>query len=692
MSSGKQILTNILLSALNIKESHGINVKDLAFDNSELKIFLDNFKMSEDILNLKKPLLKKVTANIEPDSSRDEFLTEINFIIGLAEIAKKENSKLELDKEQLLKLEKLKEIISRYIQKNEFNIKYIEENGAKNNESYRRLLRLTEDDELYSADDYDVVEKIVNLITPENASSNLDKIYTFMNEANARKLKEKYTGVVKKKEPNINITLTRIEPKKEEKVEESIEEEVIEQEVIEEEKPRVLERIIEDYTPDAVEIEEIEDHTISENFFEFVNLGESKKNAVLVDAENAQKLKEIFATLGFNYDDFDDDLRKELELENINRLEKQAEYLIKQKIVLSKVVSKNTNVIVYLLTRSTKEYIEIVTRTLENRFDIKSAGGELFRIVNYATTIFGEEGSYNFVENAKLFIEYNIDINKIIDTNINFLYSNNENLKETIDYLKKYKADIKTIVENCSFAISPPFAFQEHKNLLRKNIEVLKMYGFNLIDFFNEKDSYYTVLNTTDLASKIDQLIEVGLTEYIHGNEKFAGNTLKTLIIKRNYYAYKNGLDVWNSLKIEFNRLNKAHPDNKMSYDEFLKVKKHIKESNELISEEEIGIIKSDYPIMGIVDESTRASIYSDTPLAILKRKTELIYGTQIISRQKVFRVFRALIDYGFEEKKALLYSLMHDSILEEQEYIFIKESVEEMGVDKVESQLLRSI
>lgn len=692
MSSGKQILTNILLSALNIKESHGINVKDLAFDNSELKIFLDNFKMSEDILNLKKPLLKKVTANIEPDSSRDEFLTEINFIIGLAEIAKKENSKLELDKEQLLKLEKLKEIISRYIQKNEFNIKYIEENGTKNNESYRRLLRLTEDDELYSADDYDVVEKIVNLITPENASSNLDKIYTFMNEANARKLKEKYTGVVKKKEPNINITLTRIEPKKEEKVEESIEEEVIEQEVIEEEKPRVLERIIEDYTPDAVEIEEIEDHTISENFFEFVNLGESKKNAVLVDAENAQKLKEIFATLGFNYDDFDDDLRKELELENINRLEKQAEYLIKQKIVLSKVVSKNTNVIVYLLTRSTKEYIEIVTRTLENRFDIKSAGGELFKIVNYATTIFGKEGSYNFVENAKLFIEYNIDINKIIDTNINFLYSNNENLKETIDYLKKYKADIKTIVENCSFAISPPFAFQEHKNLLRKNIEVLKMYGFNLIDFFNEKDSYYTVLNTTDLASKIDQLIEVGLTEYIHGNEKFAGNTLKTLIIKRNYYAYKNGLDVWNSLKIEFNRLNKAHPDNKMSYDEFLKVKKHIKESNELISEEEIGIIKSDYPIMGIVDESTRASIYSDTPLAILKRKTELIYGTQIISRQKVFRVFRALIDYGFEEKKALLYSLMHDSILEEQEYIFIKESVEEMGVDKVESQLLRSI
>ena len=38
MSSGKQILTNIYYQHLTLK-SHGINVKDLAFDNSEQKRF-----------------------------------------------------------------------------------------------------------------------------------------------------------------------------------------------------------------------------------------------------------------------------------------------------------------------------------------------------------------------------------------------------------------------------------------------------------------------------------------------------------------------------------------------------------------------------------------------------------------------------------------------------------------------------
>lgn len=683
MDSGKQLLKNLLLSAINVKESHGIDVKELSFDNSELKIFLENFKTPEDILELKKPLLNKVLSEIKPENAREKLIAEINFIIGLAELSKKDNEKLDLDKEQLLKLEELKEIINDSIQKNDFNIKYIEENSSLDKENYRKLLKTLQTDQIFTSDDYDLIENLVKLITPENFYVNQDKIYTYFNISNARKLLNKYTGP--KRKAKIELTLTKIE---------SINKDTEKKEVKERSmKIKKAPEKVDDVKKTAKpELKSLNHEVINESFFEFINMDENDNNAILAHAEITQKLKEIFATLGFNYDEFNVELKKELETEDLKTLENQARYLIKEKTILSKVKSKNINAIVYLISRSSSKLIDSVAQILEQKFNIKSAGGELFKIVNYATIIFGEKESANFKENAKIFKKYDIDINKLISENINFLYTDNDILIETIKYLERYNANIKNIIENCSIAIGSKFTFAEKPNLLTKNIEVLKMYGFNLKKFFNEEDTYYTILKTEYLIDKIDQLIEVGLSEYIHGNEKYAGNTLKTLIIKRNYYAWKNNLDVWNSPKIEYNRLNKAYPDEQITYDKFLKIKKHIKDSNELITEEEISLIKSDYPIMMIVDESTRPSIYSDTPLALLKRKTELIYGTQIISRQKAFRVFKSLIKYGFKEKKALLFALMHDSILEEKEYEYIKETVKNMGVDKIEPQLFKAL
>ncbi|MDD2238756.1 MAG: hypothetical protein PHH51_02585 [Bacilli bacterium] len=684
MLSGKELLISIIKPALSTLDNN--QIQQIAFDNAELNTFLNNFNHPEDIINLTESALNNLVNNLEPLEARNYFLGNIKFIKGLAELAKQNQTKLNLNKNQLLNLEELKELIKLTISRNEYNIQNAKEKSENQISDYRKILGIVQKEELFTENDYNIIEKIVRSETPNDVDNNLDKIYSFVNEFNARKLSEIYTGIKEKQyiKPNITINLTPIKL-----IEEP--EEVI-----------VTERIIEDYNKEEA-IEEIEvtplnfeDTDPFQDIFSSINLRKKKPSTKLVDAEHTQKLKEILSYLGYNYDILEDELKLKLTSEDLTKMEEFAKYLKEEnKVILSKIKTNNIYSLIFILTKSSKQRIELILSTLYNYFGIKSAGGELFKIVNNATTIFSEQGCQNFVENAKIFKQYNVLINNIIDKNINFLHIDNEELLFNIDLLINYGADISILIDKCNLSLYTHNSFNSFSSLIKKNLDVLKQYCFDLKLFFEEKNSCYTILNSVDLASKIDQFIEVGLNEFIHSNSKNSGNILKTLIIKRIYYAYKNKMPVWENINIEYKRLkdcNFGDEDSRLTFQEFNQLKKYIKDEDSIINESEINMIKSDYSIMELIDEGNRPAIYSNSPLTLIKRKLELIFDTQIISRPKAFRVFKLLMADGFNEKQALLYALVYNSILEENEFIFIKNLVERMGVEKKDDELFRAV
>jgi len=684
MLSGKELLISIIKPALSTLDNN--QIQQIAFDNAELNTFLNNFNHPEDIINLTESALNNLVNNLEPLEARNYFLGNIKFIKGLAELAKQNQTKLNLNKNQLLNLEELKELIKLTISRNEYNIQNAKEKSENQISDYRKILGIVQKEELFTENDYNIIEKIVRSETPNDVDNNLDKIYSFVNEFNARKLSEIYTGIKEKQyiKPNITINLTPIKL-----IEEP--EEVI-----------VTERIIEDYNKEEA-IEEIEvtplnfeDTDPFQDIFSSINLRKKKPSTKLVDAEHTQKLKEILSYLGYNYDILEDELKLKLTSEDLTKMEEFAKYLKEEnKVILSKIKTNNIYSSIFILTKSSKQRIELILSTLYNYFGIKSAGGELFKIVNNATTIFSEQGCQNFVENAKIFKQYNVLINNIIDKNINFLHIDNEELLFNIDLLINYGADISILIDKCNLSLYTHNSFNSFSSLIKKNLDVLKQYCFDLKLFFEEKNSCYTILNSVDLASKIDQFIEVGLNEFIHSNSKNSGNILKTLIIKRIYYAYKNKMPVWENINIEYKRLkdcNFGDEDSRLTFQEFNQLKKYIKDEDSIINESEINMIKSDYSIMELIDEGNRPAIYSNSPLTLIKRKLELIFDTQIISRPKAFRVFKLLMADGFNEKQALLYALVYNSILEENEFIFIKNLVERMGVEKKDDELFRAV
>lgn len=686
MLSGKELLISIIKNALSSLDNNSSNVRQMAFDNAELNSFLTNFNLPEDVLKLKDSTLNNLVINLEPEETQNEFVANIKFIKGLIEISQENGTPFTLTKNQLLTLEELRELIKRTINQNEYNMSHAKEKSTKQISEYRRILGLLQNDKIFTAEDYDVVEEIIRLETPSSIESNLDKVMTYLNESNARLIKDKYIGMKKeeKKKIPIYLNLTLVEPPKPETT--------------------ILESVAEDYKPEDeinnVEISSLMSEEVEpgEDIFNFVNLKRRKPVMKLAEAEKSQKLKEIFAYLGFNFDELSDEDKSSLFLDDLENIQQFAKFLKEEnRLILSKIKNTNIHCLLYILKNSSRTLIEMVLNVLENDYNIRSTSPELAKIVNTATPIFGETGCNNFMENVKIFKKYNISINIFIDKNIAFLFTDNESLVKIIKQLEEKGADIKLALEKCHFAIGTKDISKDTPNLILRNLEILEIYGFNLSDFFAEKETCYSLLNSHYLANKLDQFIEVGLNEYIHNNSQYAGNTFKTLLIKRIYYAYKNNMEIWNISNIEFGKLSEVFArlsnssEKKFTLEDFNNYKKYLGKSRDIINEHDINIIKADYPIMELIDEGYRPAIYSDTPLTLLKRKTELIFDTQIISRPKVFRVFKLLVLDGLEEKQALLFSLIYNSVLEEKEFDFIKNVVSGMGVEIEDVELSKA-
>lgn len=634
MLKGKNLLEEIINQAL-LEYQSGSDEQKLAFDNTELKAFLATFKNPfEDIKNLSDGMLNSITKHIDSEESRKKFEVIIKYIRGIAKINADKENKIAFSNEQKAKLIELEELIKKVIEKNEYLANNIKERSDKQIENYRHILVNIQNDKIFIADDYDIVEKIVREETAVTAEANLDVIFSYMNEHNSRKFKDL------KKSTNLNV----------------------------EEANDILESVIR-----------------NENI-----VNETK----LVEAERTQRIKELIVTLGYNYDELEISLKlKLIAVKDLDRLKKTAEILISKNLIQD-LKPGNVHGLVYLLINTTPEVINSALELLESNYNITPHSIEFKKIMNTATYLLTEEGLLIFKANP-LFLK-NVEIKKIIKNNISLLTTNPKKLKNLASKLEKIGADIDDILCKC------PNIFTAK---IEKNLKILKMYGFDLESFFADESFSYSVLCSANLDAKLDQFIEVGLNDYIHENSSKEASALKSLIVKRVYYAYKNNLSVWSTYSNVEKKPDKTSEENlkelypaelissplpEITHTENQEYNNAINKSETVISDFEIEKIKSTYPVMELIDEGYRAAIYTNAPKGLLKRKTELVFGTQIISRPKVFKVFKILMDLKKSEKEALLYAITYNTLLEPHEYDFIKEAVERIGVDR-ENELFKA-
>ncbi|MDD2504855.1 MAG: hypothetical protein PHF21_01115 [Bacilli bacterium] len=633
MLKGKEIILEIINNRLLAEQTES-DIQQLSFDNTELNAFLASYNNPpEDIINLTENMFSNIMKNSELEDHK--YMATIKYIQGLAILNKEKAEKILLSENQLESLDKLREVIKKLIDKNEYLIKHFKERDDKQIDDYRHVLKIIQEENIFSASDYDLVEKIIRQENSSEAENLLDKIFSFMNEFNSREFKKKKDKKNSPKEEDL-------EPK-----------------------PTIL----------------TENVKKSESDF-LINAPQTKVIEKNKEVNRTEKIKGIISFLSLDYENLSINLKlKLISLKNINELE-ELSYYIKEKRpgILHSFKKENIYGLVYLLTNSSINLIEEVTELLKTKCQIDITSQDFKRIINTLTIIFSKEGSQNFKMNLDIFSKYDISFQTLIRDNISLLTTDSKKLSSLIESLKSKEANIKDIFNKVPILLNK--VDNNKINTVDSNLSILKTYGFDLSSLFTDDSIVMSILYSRDLSAKLDQFIEVGLNEFIHSDFKKAGSNFRTLIIKRIYYAYKNNYEVW------FNPKNN-HLDKDLNIEggDF-----DIYQRTNCINDDKIEEIKLLYPIINLIDDGYRAAIYTDAPMGLLKRKTEFVFGTQIISRPKVFKIFKILMELKVDVKKALLYAIIYNSVLEPHEYDFIKEAVSRIGVDDNYDRLFKTI
>ena len=185
------------------------------------------------------------------------------------------------------------------------------------------------------------------------------------------------------------------------------------------------------------------------------------------------------------------------------------------------------------------------------------------------------------------------------------------------------------------------------------NLIIIRQY------LFQDKESGYILLNSNQLARKLDTFIEMDLNPHIHFNPLTAATALRTLIIQRCYYAHKQGLDIWGSISSipsEYHQM--------------------IESSNLTINEIDISLLLAKYPILKKIEDKHLIKEINHDFLGVLRRKTEFIFGTKTISRLKTYLIFKILTEHEVPPKEAILYALIYRTNLEASEYTIVYNAV----------------
>lgn len=344
------------------------------------------------------------------------------------------------------------------------------------------------------------------------------------------------------------------------------------------------------------------------------------------------KLKEI----GINYDELSAYNKSKILRDNNNEdIISVIEYL-KDKEYLKDI---NIDALCVILTENNDKTLAAAINLLNKYYNINAM---LASLINRLAGLFTKKGYSNLIKIIDILKKRdNIQIDEIIKDNPALLVIDSERLKGLIDIISPFNVDLQKVLVNSWILIA-------NENDISKNISVISSYGINLET--NIDDETIMILNNPNLPFMIDQFIEMGMTGYIFSDEKQNLRKIKSLIIKRLFYAYKNNLNIWKN------------------QEENPKYESIIRTNYIILNDEEIKELISKYSKLELLEEGYRLALYSDTDVAKVKRRCEFVFGNKVISRLKVYSVLACLLDAGVTLNDALLYAVSYNSILEDYE------------------------
>lgn len=536
-----------------------------------------------------------------------------DFILGFNDLKSKimsfngDNSSIKLTSDENKIIDRFKELIVRYVNSSSSDSDTVKD----------FILRLNNNSSLLESD-YDLVEKLIYLYEKDSTDALFEEAMDYLNRYNISLIRK----FSKKAKTPVKYT----------KVGES---NANEDKVNEDNKANPFENMVS---------------------FEYVPKEKSRVNR----KKKIDKLKEdegvdfnsLFSKYNFNYDDLQTNYKNKLNSCDVEKLESFLKYL-NDNTKLSG-INNNSRILGLLLTESSKEAFEYVNNVLINNYSFSKK--DLDDVLKRYTAIYIDGGLDNFKKNAELLTSCGVkEIAVEVINNVVFFNNNYDDNYKNYVILKEMGINADAILKDALNLFSTDF------DLLCKNIKVLDSYGFDLRD--EEDFKSFSVLLILDLAKAIDMFIEMGYSEYIHDKPELTLRNIKSLIIKRILFAYKNGLDMWDNYSE-----NCPYKKND-KYEEMIKNK-------DVLDEKEIDLLIKEYPILSLLDSGMRITTFNDPYFGSIRRKTEFVFDNKIVSRIKTYSIFKCLITNGVNEQEALLYALSYNMDLNMAEYESLKKVV----------------
>ena len=544
-----------------------------------------------------------------------------DFILGFNDLKSKimsfngDNSSIKLTDDENKIINRFKELIVRYVNSSSSDSDTVKD----------FILRLNNNSSLLESD-YDLVEKLIYLYEKDSTDALFEEAMDYLNRYNISLIRK----FSKKAKTPVKYT----------KVGES------------------NAKIMGDIVDKVNEIAESSGVNPFENMvsFEYVPKERSRANRRKkidkLEEDEGVDFKSLFSKYNFNYDELETNYKNKLNSCDIEKLESFLKYL-NDNTKLSG-INYNSRILGLLLTESSKEAFEYVNNVLINNYSFSIE--DLDDVLKRYTAIYLDGGLDNFKKNAELLTSCGVkEIAAEVINNVVFFNNNYDDNYKNYVILKEMGINADAILKDALNVFSTDF------DLLCKNIKVLDSYGFDLRD--EEDFKSFSVLLILDLAKAIDMFIEMGYSEYIHDKPELTLRNIKSLIIKRILFAYKNGLDMWDNYSE-----NCPYKKND-KYEEMIKNK-------DVLDEKAIDLLIKEYPILSLLDSGMRITTFNDPYFGSIRRKTEFVFDNKIVSRIKTYSIFKCLITNGVNEQEALLYALSYNMDLNMAEYESLKKVV----------------
>lgn len=596
----KQELLNLLNSFIDSnKKINEMHDIKLYKDISD-KLNKNQEYISKYILDLDEKNISLLLEKIEDEEERKKVLASVIYLKNLIEINEKEKITIPLSESQNQLLIMISNIIKEKVNDIDTSLSY--ELGDYVLPAKDLISRINNNLPVL-AEDYNLVENIIYKTRQDNSDKLMDNMMTFLNNYNY-----------------IFLNSNRLEK-------ENNDEQVL---------------LDESTTSNNMVISETDIFTPKSFTF---NASTTNNKELKIDIKNTN-ISEIINSFGIKEEQISPYIQSLISTINEKEFKKTYKYIINN--LMEYINLENHNEIVTLLCQSDSEtlkddfnYLQELDLTKENIKDL----------LNRATSIFISKNRNTFKDNFELAISFGVKISDLIKSNITFFYNSYDYNNNKISILSEKGLPINKILISNAYLFSIPI------DRILKNIEVLNNYGISLTTDENENLS---VLANKNLINMLDFFIENGFSEYMVSGDNL--KNIRSLIIKRIYYSFKNELNIWHE-NTENNIINREY-------------EKYIKEERKSLTEEEINYLIADYDELEILEYGKRVVLFSDTIEAQIKRKYEFIFNKTIISRLKTFSIFKVLINHNINVREAMLYAAIYNTNLNENEYLSIKKYI----------------